>query len=138
MKTFSMIDHTADIGIEVYGETFPSLLEHAGSALFQIITDTSKIKESISYQIDIPSENHEVALRQWLENLMIQFNGSNYLFTKFQVSMDESSHYIGKAWGEIYNPERHIIHTEIKGITYHQFQVCKTSDGWKARIIFDI
>ena len=69
---------------------------------------------------------------------MIQFNGSNYLFSKFQVSMDKNGHYIGEAWGEIYDPERHIIHTEIKGITYHQFQVSKSSNGWKARIIFDI
>ena len=34
--------------------------------------------------------------------------------------------------------DRHLFHTEIKGITYHQFEVSGDESGWQARIILDV
>jgi SHS2 domain-containing protein len=37
-----------------------------------------------------------------------------------------------------YAPDRHIIKTEIKAVTYHQIQVISGPSGWDAKIIFDV
>jgi SHS2 domain-containing protein len=37
-----------------------------------------------------------------------------------------------------YIPDRHIIKTEIKAVTYHQIQVIGGPTGWDAKIIFDV
>jgi SHS2 domain-containing protein len=40
--------------------------------------------------------------------------------------------------GEPFDPARHEFRTEIKAVTYHQLTVEELSDGWHARIIFDV
>jgi len=35
-------------------------------------------------------------------------------------------------------PDRHLIKTEIKAVTYHQIYVKSGPSGWEAGIIFDI
>jgi len=36
------------------------------------------------------------------------------------------------------DPKRHDFHTEIKGVTYHDFKLWQEAGAWHARIIFDV
>ena len=40
--------------------------------------------------------------------------------------------------GEIFDPARHTIFTEIKAVTFHDLQLERDESGWKAQIIFDL
>ena len=42
------------------------------------------------------------------------------------------------AYGEPYDPARHVLAHEVKAITYHELKVEKTADGWLAEVIVDI
>jgi SHS2 domain-containing protein len=44
MKCFEVLDHTADIGILVYGEDLQSVFQNTGGAFFHQITDLKKDK----------------------------------------------------------------------------------------------
>ena len=46
MKRFEILDHTADIGIIVYGEDLKALFENAGEAFFHLITDMKRVRRS--------------------------------------------------------------------------------------------
>ncbi|NNG07073.1 MAG: hypothetical protein HKM90_05000, partial [Desulfobacteraceae bacterium] len=37
-----------------------------------------------------------------------------------------------------FEPEFHEVLSEIKAVTYHQIQVTEKTNGWEARIIFDV
>lgn len=137
-ESYSLIDHTADIGVEVQGEDFPALLKHAAEALFCVITDTSTVQPKSRFKIVIPSQKKEEMMRNWLEKLLYYFNIEDMLFSRFSVSASDHNHLIAKSWGEVFDPKRHLIYTEIKGITYHQFEVSQSEAGWYARIIFDV
>jgi len=44
MQTFRSIDHTGDLGIEVFGDSPRSLFQHAGEAFTDVITHPETIR----------------------------------------------------------------------------------------------
>ena len=44
MKNYEIIDHTADMGIKVYGKNLLALFLNAAEAMFDIIVETTKKK----------------------------------------------------------------------------------------------
>jgi SHS2 domain-containing protein len=40
--------------------------------------------------------------------------------------------------GEPFQEGMHVIKTGVKAVTYHQIEVRKEKEGWRARIIFDL
>ena len=40
--------------------------------------------------------------------------------------------------GEPIDPDRHVVHTEIKAITFHGLDVQQTDDGWTVQVIYDL
>lgn len=136
-KPYIFIDHTADIGIEVREKNLSALLEQAAEALFCVITDISTVRPSICVQISAYQGEGEEMMRHWLEELLYRFYQDDMVFSRFKVDASGDD-LVGEAWGEAIDPDRHLVHTEIKGITYHQFEVSQSETGWYARIIFDV
>ena len=44
--SYRVFDHTADLGIEISGETIGEVYAGAALALFDLLTDTSAVRES--------------------------------------------------------------------------------------------
>ena len=40
--------------------------------------------------------------------------------------------------GEVFDPARHTIFTEVKAVTFHDLQLERDERGWKVEIIFDL
>jgi SHS2 domain-containing protein len=40
--------------------------------------------------------------------------------------------------GEDINQQKHSLRSDVKGVTYHMFEVKKTEENWTARVILDI
>ena len=53
MKKYEYFEATADIGFKAYGKTLNEAFENAGTAMFNIITDTEDVepKNEISFEI---------------------------------------------------------------------------------------
>ena len=43
MKKYEFFDHTADLGLRVYGSSLAELFTNAGFALFDVLTDTARV-----------------------------------------------------------------------------------------------
>ncbi|GAJ07201.1 unnamed protein product, partial [marine sediment metagenome] len=65
-------------------------------------------------------------------------NGEGMLLKDFSILEISSNHLVGEAKGETFNPDKHSIKAEIKAVTYHQVEVEKNKEGWKAKVIFDV
>ncbi|MFQ6616993.1 MAG: archease [Fidelibacterota bacterium] len=139
-KNYALIDHTADVGVEVRGENFADLLVHAGEAVFSVITDLSTVEPSTCWEVRVAPGKPEEVMRSWLDELLSRFNRKDMLFSRFAVMVLDDNGIRAQAWGEVLDDSRHSLHTEIKGITYHQFQVRQNTagTGWVARIILDV
>ena len=60
------------------------------------------------------------------------------IFSEFEVVTLSEQHLEADVSGEIFDPARHTIFTEIKAVTFHDLQLERYERGWKAQIIFDL
>jgi len=138
MKRFEILDHTADIGLLVYGEDLKSLFENAGEAFFNLITDLKKVRLRTERKIEIRRESLERLMVDWLNELLYLHDVENLLFKGFHVESVGEEGLKAKVKGEFFQEGVHVIKTGVKAVTYHQLEVLQEKDRWRARIIFDL
>ena len=139
MKTYELIDHTADVGIKAYGKTLPEAFENAAKAMFDIITDKSEIENIGQYDIKLEAENLEELLVDWLSELLYLHSAKNLVFGFFKIVDfdDEKPRLHAHVFGEKLNISKHKIGTEIKAVTYHMLEV-RNKKPYYVQVLFDI
>ena len=138
MKKYETIDHTADLGIKVFGRDREELFVNAAYALFDLITDIKKVEEKISFEVAVEGNDGEDLMINWLGELLYLSQGRELLLKNFNIeNLDETSIKAIVA-GEMYQPRKHTINLEIKAVTYHQVEIKQAGNKWSARIIFDL
>ncbi len=138
MKRFEVLDHTADIGLIIYGEDLKTLFENAGEAFFHLITDLKKVRRRVEKRIEIKGEDLERLMVDWLSELLYLHDVENLLFKGFKVESVGEGGLKAKVKGEPFQEGVHVIKTGVKAVTYHQIQVRKEDGNWRAQIIFDL
>ena len=138
MKRFEILDHTADIGIIVYGENLKALFENAGKAFFHLITDLRKVRRRIERKIIIEGESLDRLMVDWLSELLYLHDVENLLFKEFKVESVGEDGLKAIAKGEPFQEGVHVIKTEVKAVTYHRIEVRQEKGRWRAQVIFDL
>ena len=137
-KRFEILDHTADIGVIVYGEDLRTLFENAGEAFFHLITDLKKVKRRIEKRIDIGGESLDRLMVDWLSELLYLHDVESLLFKGFEVESVGEDGLRAIVKGEPFQEGVHVIKTEVKAVTYHQIEVRQETGGWRAQVILDL
>ena len=138
MKKYETFDHTADVGVRVFGRTVEEVFVNAAYALFDQWTDLRKVRGKISQEISIQGADREDLLVRWLGELLFLGESRGYLFKEFTIRRLDSTSLKAVARGEIFDPSRHRFKTEIKAVTYHQVEVKEKDGRWEGRVIFDM
>jgi len=137
-KHFEILDHTADIGLIVYGEDLKTLFENAGEGFFRLITDLKKVRQREERKIELKGESLERLMVDWLNELLYLHDVENLLFKKFEVEVADRKGLRAKVRGEVFDARAHVIKTGVKAVTHHQIQVKREDGGWRARVIVDL
>jgi SHS2 domain-containing protein len=138
MERYRTFDHTADLGLEIYGRDEEELFSNAAFALFDTITDIGGIAMREKRTVSVEGSDREDLLVNFMRKLLSLFHIEGFLLRRFAVyELDEHS-LSGEAEGEIFDPKKHGINTEIKAVTYHQVRITPTSDGFMGRVICDV
>jgi len=138
MKTYELIDHTADVGVKAYGTNLSEAFEHAAKAMFDIITDNSEIENTGQYEIILEAPDLEQLLVDWLSELLFLNSANNLVFGFFKVELDEKKKQLtARVFGEKFTLSKHKIGSEIKAVTYHMLEVRKKSP-YHVQVLFDI
>ena len=138
MKRFEVLDHTADIGLIIYGNDLRALFEHAGEGFFHLITDLKKVRPRIERRVELERECLERLLVDWLGELLYLHEVDHLLFREFNIETVGEQGLKAVVKGEPFQEGIHSIKTEIKAVTYHQIQIKEREGGWKAQVIFDL
>jgi SHS2 domain-containing protein len=136
--THREIEHTADLGIEVTAADLPGLFAAAGEALYGLIVDSATIQNRKEISVSATGENPEDLLHAWLCELLALFNVQGFIGKHCMIDQMSVGQVQGRVSGEALDLKRHGFHTEIKGVTYHEFKVWQEAGTWSARIIFDV
>jgi len=135
---YSLIDHTADFGIHVYGSDSKELFANAAWAVFDLITEMDQLTGLDSCDIEVSGDDWCDLMVNWLREVLYLWNGKELLVKKARILSLSETKLTATLECDSFNPDRHVIKTEIKAVTYHQIQVNSSPAGWEAMIIFDI
>jgi SHS2 domain-containing protein len=135
---YSVIDHTADFGIHVYGSDSKELFANAAWALFDSITEIDQLTGLDSCHIEVSGDDWSDLMVNWLREILYLWNGKELLVKKARILSLSETELSATVELDPFDPNRHIIKTEIKAVTYHQIRVTSSPHGWEAIIIFDI
>ena len=132
------VEHTADRGLEIEAPSLPLLFERAGLAMLGLVADLARVEPRERRALRVDAEGREELLHDWLQALLVALGADGFLACELEIETMNDRIARGTLWGEPVDPARHEIHTEIKGVTYHQLAVRQTDGGWWARVIFDV
>ena len=139
----SILDHTADIGIEVISPSYPALFIEAAFGMLDLILERTKIeiKNSVTWE----AEGFDLIelLQAFLSEVLFTYECDHWVPKTIQItslSLKPGHMYlqaIGE--GEHLSPKRDRIKSEIKAVTYHDLTIEPgPANNFYARIIFDL
>ncbi len=141
-KSFEFLEHTADAYVAAYGKSIFEAFENAAIALFEVMTDVKSIRANIKEHVLVEAKDEYALLYSWLENLLVRFDTSGMLFSKFRILLldrtPDRCRLEADVWGEKFDPERHPQKVGVKAITYHRMEIVEQSDKVLLKFILDI
>jgi SHS2 domain-containing protein len=136
-RRWRLIDHTADMRVEVCGSDLQELFANAAAALTELLGTGSEIRIEKEMDVTLESPGLEELMVDWLREILYYNQVSGWILA--QISLEQLSHTTLKArlsFGVRRDEEP--PDTEIKAVTYHGISVEKTDLGYCSRILFDI
>lgn len=136
---YELFEHTADLGLRVRAPDLDTLFAEAALCLAAAMVEAvAAVRPERDVRLEIAGTDREYLLFDWLRELLVRFDTDGLLFGRFDVTVRDDG-LTGTAWGESFDPARHVLSREVKAITYHGLKVEPTPDGsWLAEVIVDI
>ena len=132
---------TADVAIEATGKNIEEAFAEAAVAMFEVQTDTKRIKPTISKEIKIKSEDKKSLLFDWLSKLIYLRDVERMFFSEFDVKIKEVDgkfKLVAKAYGEKIDFEKHQLKIEVKGVSYTQMEIEEKPNKCRIRVVLDV
>ena len=136
--SFEILEHPADVGFVAYGATREELFQNAAAAVLELACETSGIAEREQRELAAEGDDIDALLFGWLAEILAVMDAEGVVFRRASV-IELTEHRVrGIGHGERFDRARHRAGTYIKAVTYHQFRVEKTENGWTARVFLDV
>ncbi|MBM4031875.1 MAG: archease [Planctomycetes bacterium] len=138
MRSFEILEHTADVGIRARGDTLPELLAACAEGMLSILVEGGAVGERVAAEIALDADDAEELVHAWLRELLFRFSAEGLLLRRFDFHEATPTRLRATCHGEPFDPARHQGGAEIKAVTYHAFKVAQTPEGWLAEVLFDV
>jgi SHS2 domain-containing protein len=104
---FEEIEHTGDVGLRIFGDTFEDLLANAADGMFSLIGRAEFAVDKIGEcRIELDFANLEDALYDWLRALLLEFELRGFFPRTVRLS-SSAGHIIGVLEGGRFDTARH-------------------------------
>jgi SHS2 domain-containing protein len=121
-----------------YGATLEELFSNAALAMLSLACDLETVKETVHHKIEATGEDLESLLYAWLAEVLAVMDGERLVLRRVTVAFFGEGRVRGVAHGEPLDRARHRTGVAIKAVTFHQFAVENSGDGWRARVFLDL
>jgi len=88
--------------------------------------------------VSLKAEDREALLVTWLNELLYLHEVEKFVAVRFMVTDLSDNRLEAEVWGETLNPNRHVIISHVKAVTYHQLRMRATENGWEAQMVVDV
>ena len=144
MAGYTLLDHTADMGIVATGDGLPAAFANAAHGMFAWMVDLDTVEERERRTVEATGRDVEALLVAFLNELLFLFETGGLLFRRLEVRElgslgygADSHRLVAEGFGERLDTERHQLRGSIKSATYHMLQVREgPTESW-VRVILD-
>ena len=135
---FTLLDHTADLGMIVRGRNLKTLFEVAARSMMYIMVKGKPADTTRTFNLSVEGYDLDDLMVRWLGEILYLFEGEHELVTGVEITSVSHSHLDATLETVSFDTNLHEILCEIKAVTFHQIEVAKKDDHWETRIIFDL
>jgi SHS2 domain-containing protein len=135
---YSIIEHTADLGITATGTTLNQAFEEVARGMFAIMTNDGLIENRVKKTVTIEGTGDlELLVVDWLSELLYLRDVKGLVFGDFSVTVTEKG-LSAIVQGEPYDRKKHGYGAEIKAVTYHMLEIQTHKKGVTINVLFDV
>lgn len=133
----TVLSHTADTGLEATAATLDELLVELASGMFGLVAELEPCLPSAWLDVTAESASIEELAVDVLAELLAAAEIEDLVLCAFEVALGEEWSASVRAGGV---PVAEVTPSgpPIKAVTYHDLVVEERSDGWFARVYFDV
>lgn len=129
---------TADAAFEVFARSDNELFRLAAEAMFGIMIDLNSVGAEVDCPLDLHSDSLEELLYLYLSELIYLKDTEQMLFVKFDVQISGRFKLYGNAHGQKVDRLKIQPRIDIKGVTFHHFNIQQNEDGYRAVVVVDL
>ena len=130
---YTLIDHTADIGMRVSAPTVTSLFEEAAYALVDIMRARTG-KDDVHLRIETQGIDRVDLLVRWLQEVLYLVEVKGFRIKELHVQKLLDTEIQAAAKGAY---SGRLLEKEIKAVTYHNLQIQEVDNAFVTTIILD-
>ena len=137
---YTLFEHTADVGLHVFGSDMKELFANAAEGLMSLMTEPEKIHPVEETPISLQAESSEALLRAWLAELLYLYHAERKLVSGVSFPVLTKNRLDAVVRGERLDESRHEIVGEVKAVTWHRLKIERTGKGGrlKATLVLDV
>lgn len=136
--SYTLFNHTADLGLIVKGESCEGLFKNAGLALMDLMILNKSHGPGVKMDVSINGSDLPDLMVKWLSELLYLFEGERLVINEIGINSISSRNIRADLKTEKFDLKCHEVLREIKAVTYHQIDVRAEKGIWRARVIFDL
>ncbi len=135
---YEFIDHTADIGIRVFGPDLQGLFADAAIAMFDLVSGAKYKEVETRHTVHAAGEDWPDLMVNWLREVLFFWNGKELLVSGVNILSISEYELEAEVQTFSYVSGKHSLKHEIKAVTYYGISVDPVEGGWESVIIFDM
>lgn len=132
---YEIFEHTADVGIKVFGHTCTEIFNNAVEAFADIMLDLGTYKAETVLEIEMSSSAPDLLLVDLLSEILYHFEAENQVYFKADLEYHDNCSITGRVYGcgVGENPDYRNV---VKAVTYHMLEI--SPEKGYAIVVFDI
>jgi SHS2 domain-containing protein len=127
---------TSDVKFEAFGRDKIGLFENAALALVSVMCEYRKVRPLIKVPVKVKGKDLQDLLFNWLGQIIAQVDIEGMFFSSFRITKMTEKSLEAELWGDRADPALSL--TVVKSVTYHEFSLEKTKEGYAAAVVLDI
>jgi len=139
---YSYLDHVSDVYVHVSSDSLAGVFEDAAKATYEVMIDTSTVKERAVMKAEICADDLEQLLYMWVDHLLYIFDAKSFAMARAEMKVSKTKRYhpslSAKIYGEEYNPSVHGQKVGVKAMTYSLMRIFQKGGRWEAYFVLDI
>ncbi len=118
---YKLLEHTADAMVEVHGRNLEERFSNAAFAMFDQITDVTKVRPKGELKVVLHANSREQLLVDFLQELLYVHDAEDLVLGEFKVKTDGKT-LEAVVKGEKFDERRHPKRAIVKGVAYHRLE----------------